>query len=272
MTSKRNTYFPTVKIKFKLVVSPKNIKKKREPNFHSKHTNNYETTLGFIENSNLSNKNTEACPIFKKLKSVLNDFFEVPLETKINNPKFKIGSICLDVLEIPKQDLKSKLKATRFELMKKPSPSPRKYFEKGFNLSHQFKEFNLVIQKDDEDIIDKLKFRSERSSKFASTNGTTVKSETHSTYFSPKRSNFSLSNKTILKTENDNKYISPKRSSFNTSFLMVSKSNTCNKYVTASDWKLFALINNSNVNESLGLRVKNYSTSNINKTKVNMSK
>ena len=232
------------------------------------------------------------------MKSVLNDFFEVPLETKFNNTKFKIGCICPDIIESPKQDLKTKLKATRFELMKNTSPNSRICFSKVSSSSNQIKDYNLLTQgnfhKDNDDIKDKFKF-TESNSKFASTNGTSVKSDTNKSFFSPKSSKFTSMNGTILNSETNNNYFSPKQnkytssnailktetnnnyfspncSSLNTSINMFSPSTTSNKYITSSDRKLFALVNKPNVNESLGLRVKNYTSSHLHKSRVNMSK
>lgn len=266
----------SIEYNLKIVLSPTNYKK-REINFHSKNTNNYKTTMSFLENSNFEKNNTAASPIFRKFKSVLNDFFEVPLETKINNPKFKIGCICPDVFEIPKQDLRSKLNTTRFELLKTTSKSQLKHNEKSFNSPHKFKDYtlfsqHLVKQKNDEDIKGKSKLRSESSSNFASTNGTSSKSETNNNpFFSPKSSKLTSTNGTYLKTETNNTYFSPQSTNYNSSINMFSPSTTSNNYTFSTDKKLFALVNKPNVNDSLGLRIKNYTNSNLNKTRVDMS-
>jgi hypothetical protein len=237
----------------KIVISPKNYQKK-EMNYHTKFSKNYETTLSLIENSNLNNRTKqETSPVYKKIKSVLNEFFEVPLESKINNPKFKIGCICPEVFDLPKQDLKTKMNQTKFEILKKSSSSsPKKFINRPSSSSNYIREFVNTQQsfnlKEEDDNKDKIRLKTERSSKFASTNGTSIKSETNNAYFSPKNS-----------------------SSFHSSNMFSPASRT-NKFFTSSDKKLFTLVNNGKVNESFCLTNKKESSMNPNSVKVNMSK
>ena len=219
-----------------IVVSPKNYQKK-ETNYHKIHNKNYESTLSFIDSKNSKTK-TDPSPIFKRFKSVLNDFFEVPLETKISNSRFKIGCICPEVFEVPKPtNLKSKLSLTKFELLKNTiSLSPTKNFQDKKTKKSFIKNLNLTQKDDDENL--KIKNKSERSSKFASTN---VTIRTESNAFSPK-------------TSSSSNFFSP--------------STTSNKFFSHSDRKLFVLENKA---ERLNFAKKKEGSA-ITNTRINMSK
>lgn len=242
--------FSNSKNLMKIVISPKNYLKK-ETNYHTKFSKNYETTLNLIENSNLNNRTKqETSPVYNKIKSVLNEFFEVPLESKINNPKFKIGCICPEVFDLPKQDLKTKMNQTKFEILKKSTSfSPKKFINRSSNSSNYIKEFVNTQQsfnvKEEDDNKDKLRLKTERSTKFASTNCTSTKSETNNPYFSPKNSSFHSTS-------------------------VFSPASRSNKFFTSSDRKLFKLVNNGKVNESFCLTNKKESSLNQNSVKVNM--
>jgi len=241
---------------FDNLVSPKNHLKK-EVNYHSKYTKNYESTLSFIQNTKNNKPSSQSSSIYKKFKSVLNDFYDVPAETKINNAKFKIGCICPEMFEqSTKLDLKSKLNATKFELFRPTnslSPSKKNNDKNIFPRTKQ-SEYNFTNQsnnqkEDDVEIKEKLERlkMTERSSKFASPN-VTVKTETN----------------------NNNMYVSPKSSSSFSTNLFTPSTNS-NRYFSSTDRKLFALAGNKNLSESLGLKKKD-SNKNLYSVSVNMNK
>jgi len=190
--------------------------------------------MSYIEISKINKTKTDNSPIYKKFKSVLNDVFEVPLESKISNPKFKIGCLCPELFE-RQEDIKSKLAATKFELMRKTTTShpPTKSTFEHKNRFSQVKDFSIThySNKDEET----MKTKTERN--------VTIKTDANNnTFFSPKNSHNNAAKE----------YFSPS--------------------TTTLDRKLLALSSSKNFTEQIDFTKKRDSNKKLPSPALNMSK
>jgi hypothetical protein len=223
------------------VVSPKN-QQRKEPsksNYHAKFGMDYDSTMNFIHNPKMRTLNNEnggndsRSPIYKKFTSVINEFYDVPVEIK--SAKFKIRCICPEMFGKGEPDIKRKLNATKYEIFKNTntcSTSPTRK-PKTQNTSSRFIELNPTNQTNKDDDTagnDAVKAKkSERSSKFH----------------------------TPVHTE---------------STLVTRSTLSSNRLFSPSDKKLFAIANNKKLSETLGIMMKKDSSKNLYSPSVNMSK